>query len=142
MATYKDDLDILKAAEKDSNKLSLNAITELDNKGLLGMYGGGGESALELVDCTFNRTASDGSMMYITIDSDSTLTPVLIEDIGSMGSGGFRISVVKKSWVYAIDSTFDEDLCRGDILIDEGSKDRAFVNGPCDIYLRAGASSS
>lgn len=44
MATYKDDLDILKAAEKDANKLSLNAITELDNKGLLGMYGGGGSS--------------------------------------------------------------------------------------------------
>lgn len=44
MATYKDDLDILKAAEKDSNKLSLNAITELDNKGMLGMYGGGGSS--------------------------------------------------------------------------------------------------
>lgn len=43
MATYKDDLDILKAAEKDSNKLSLNAITELDNKGILGMYGGGSE---------------------------------------------------------------------------------------------------
>lgn len=42
MATYKDDLDIIKAAEKDSSKLSLNAITELDNKGLLGMYGGGG----------------------------------------------------------------------------------------------------
>lgn len=41
MATYKDDLDIIKAAEKDSSKLSLNAITELDNKGLLGMYGGG-----------------------------------------------------------------------------------------------------
>lgn len=42
MATYKDDLDIIRAAEKDSSKLSLNAITELDNKGLLGMYGGGG----------------------------------------------------------------------------------------------------
>ena len=42
MATYKDDLDIIKAAEKDSSKLSLNAITELDNKGMLGMYGGGG----------------------------------------------------------------------------------------------------
>lgn len=42
MATYKDDLDIIKAAEKDSSKLSLNAITELDNKGKLGMYGGGG----------------------------------------------------------------------------------------------------
>lgn len=41
MATYKDDLDILTAASKDSNKLSLNAITELDNKGKLGMYGGG-----------------------------------------------------------------------------------------------------
>lgn len=47
MATYKDDLDILKAAEKDSNKLSLNAITELDNKGLLGMYGGGSGSSAE-----------------------------------------------------------------------------------------------
>ena len=46
MATYKDDLDILKAAEKDSNKLSLNAITELDNKGMLGMYGGGSSKAI------------------------------------------------------------------------------------------------
>lgn len=46
MATYKDDLDIIKAAEKDSSKLSLNAITELDNKGLLGMYNGGDESGL------------------------------------------------------------------------------------------------
>ena len=46
MATYKDDLDILKAAEKDSNKLSLNAITELDNKGQLGMYGGGSGKAI------------------------------------------------------------------------------------------------
>ena len=43
MATYKDDLDILKAAEKaDTNKLTFNAITELDNKGLLGRYGGEG----------------------------------------------------------------------------------------------------
>ena len=54
MATYKDDLDILKAAEKDANKLSLNAITELDNKGLLGMYGGGGSEiktgAVQLVN--------------------------------------------------------------------------------------------
>lgn len=45
MATYKDDLDIIKAAEKDSSKLSLNAITELDNKGMLGMYGGGGSGS-------------------------------------------------------------------------------------------------
>ena len=45
MATYKDDLDILKAAEKaDTNKLTFNAITELDNKGLLGRYGGEGGS--------------------------------------------------------------------------------------------------
>ena len=43
MATYKDDLDILKAAEKaDTNKLTFNAITELDNKGLLARYGGEG----------------------------------------------------------------------------------------------------
>ena len=47
MATYKDDLDIIKAAEKDSSKLSLNAITELDNKGMLGMYGGGGSGFLK-----------------------------------------------------------------------------------------------
>lgn len=46
MATYKDDLDILNAAVKDSNKLSLNAITELDNKGILGMYGGGSGKAI------------------------------------------------------------------------------------------------
>lgn len=50
MATYKDDLDIIKAAEKDANKLSLNAITELDNKGLLGMYGGGGGSGKTIPD--------------------------------------------------------------------------------------------
>ena len=45
MATYKDDLDILKAAEKaDTNKLTFNAITELDNKGLLSRYGSEGGS--------------------------------------------------------------------------------------------------
>lgn len=56
MATYKDDLDIIKAAEKDSSKLSLNAITELDNKGLLGMYGGGGseeDNPVKLADVKF-----------------------------------------------------------------------------------------
>ena len=42
MATYKDDLDIIKAAEKDDKSMTLNAITELDNKGLLGKYGGEG----------------------------------------------------------------------------------------------------
>lgn len=50
MATYKDDLDILKAAEKaDTNKLTFNAITELDNKGLLPRYGneGGGTGSIK-----------------------------------------------------------------------------------------------
>lgn len=50
MATYKDDLDILKAAEKaDTNKLTFNAITELDNKGLLSRYGneGGGTGSIK-----------------------------------------------------------------------------------------------
>lgn len=42
MATYKDDLDIIKAAEKDTNPLTLNAITELDNIGKLNKYGGNG----------------------------------------------------------------------------------------------------
>lgn len=45
--TYKDDLDIIKAAEGDTNKLSLNAITELDNKGLLNNYGAGGSTELK-----------------------------------------------------------------------------------------------
>lgn len=59
MATYKDDLDILDAAKKDANKLSLNAITELDNKGLLGMYGGGGSGAFET--CTVKlKIMNDG----------------------------------------------------------------------------------
>lgn len=56
MATYKDDLDILKAAEKaDTNKLTFNAITELDNKGLLPRYGnegGGGGSDIYWVSVT------------------------------------------------------------------------------------------
>ena len=42
MATYKDDLDIIKAAEKDDKNMTLNAMVELDNKGLLGRYGGEG----------------------------------------------------------------------------------------------------
>lgn len=55
MATYKDDLDIIKAAVKDSSKLSLNAITELDNKGLLGMYGGGGSMEPKTTDVHLYR---------------------------------------------------------------------------------------
>ena len=67
MATYKDDLDILKAAEKDSNKLSLNAITELDNKGLLGMYGGGG-SEEDLYPDFDGYFMIDGSALPIDFD--------------------------------------------------------------------------
>lgn len=77
MATYKDDLDILKAAEKDANKLSLNAITELDNKGQLGMYGGGSEIKTGTVRIVNNGSASvqircaafDGGVSYARVNT-------------------------------------------------------------------------
>lgn len=62
--TYKDDLDIIKAAEGDTNKLSLNAITELDNKGLLGTYGGGSGSSDLPYDVIFT-SGDDASGMKI-----------------------------------------------------------------------------
>lgn len=40
--SYKDDLDAIAGGLKDTNKLTLNAMVELDNKGKLGMYGGEG----------------------------------------------------------------------------------------------------
>lgn len=73
MATYKDDLDILKAAEKaDTNKLTFNAITELDNKGMLGMYGGGSasNSAFDLV-LWVTGNAVDEPNLVIDGDFDS-----------------------------------------------------------------------
>lgn len=56
--TYKDDLDIIKAAEGDTNKLSLNAITELDNKGLLNTYGAGGSMELKTTSVQLYRDMS------------------------------------------------------------------------------------
>ena len=72
MATYKDDLDIIKAAEGDNKSMTLNAITELDNKGLLGKYGGGSRST-ETVTVQFNNTTSDvdTGVHFIQIKSDS-----------------------------------------------------------------------
>lgn len=73
MATYKDDLDIIKAAEKDSSKLSLNAITELDNKGLLGMYGGGGSDSVKTGKVTIINESSDTEITVSYIKQTTTL---------------------------------------------------------------------
>lgn len=83
MATYKDDLDIIKAAEKDSSKLSLNAITELDNKGMLGMYGGGGEFSTCVMVITESAKANDifftGSMVPVLEDDGKVRMMKLID---------------------------------------------------------------
>lgn len=75
--TYKDDLDIIKAAEGDTNKLSLNAITELDNKGLLGTYGGGSGSSDIPYDVIFTsgNDASDANAMEIIRHPDELSNP-------------------------------------------------------------------
>ena len=78
MATYKDDLDILKAAEKDANKLSLNAITELDNKGLLGMYGGG-ESGGDLYP-EFNLVLLNSGEDAIDVESAHYIKYLTLKD--------------------------------------------------------------
>lgn len=72
--TYKDDLDIIKAAEGDTNKLSLNAITELDNKGLLGTYGGGSGSSDLPYDVIFT-SGDDASAMKIIRHPNELLNP-------------------------------------------------------------------
>lgn len=81
MATYKDDLDILKAAEKDSSKLSLNAITELDNKGLLGMYGGGGEASLTTTGITIVNTTSRAEVNVLGVVYENDILNSFISDV-------------------------------------------------------------
>lgn len=72
--TYKDDLDIIKAAEGDSSKMTLNAITELDNKGLLGTYGGGSGSSDLPYDVIFT-SGDDASAMKIIRHPDELSNP-------------------------------------------------------------------
>ena len=68
MATYKDDLDIIKAAEKDDKNMTLNAITELDNKGLLGKYGGEGGGSFEKANVMItNSSGKNVDISYIKI---------------------------------------------------------------------------
>lgn len=68
MATYKDDLDIIKAAEKDDKSMTLNAITELDNKGLLGKYGGEGGGSFEKANVMItNSSGKNVDISYIKI---------------------------------------------------------------------------
>lgn len=87
MATYKDDLDIIKAAEKDSSKLSLNAITELDNKGLLGMYGGGGGSG---------KTIPDEFGLMIFVHSEKVPVP----EWGNEGKNYYLAEYITKDFNY------------------------------------------
>lgn len=63
--TYKDDLDIIKAAEGDSSKMTLNAITELDNKGMLGRYSDGGSGSSDLPYDVIFTYDDDASAMKI-----------------------------------------------------------------------------
>ena len=68
MATYKDDLDIIKAAESDNKSMTLNAITELDNKGLLGKYGGEGGGSFEKANVMItNSSGKNVDISYIKI---------------------------------------------------------------------------
>lgn len=76
--TYKDDLDIIKAAEGDSSKMTLNAITELDNKGMLGRYSDGGSGSSDIpydVIFTSGNDVSDGNAMEIIRHPDELSNP-------------------------------------------------------------------
>ena len=126
MATYKDDLDILKAAEKaDTNKLTFNAITELDNKGLLGRYGGeGGSSDLWpgvpiVVKYTDTEVPYEDVPDWAKIDSIYTYRRVNVLKV----EDPFQIPMT----AYAVvsytdgDNYYGENEKRGDILEDAGS---------------------
>lgn len=84
MATYKDDLDIIKAAVKDSNKLSLNAITELDNKGLLNNYGAGGSMELKTTDVHLYRDMSLEPRVAFVKFTDTVSTKRLLPEVITM----------------------------------------------------------
>lgn len=73
--SYKDDLDAIAGGLKDTNKLTLNAITELDNAGKLGMYGGegGGGETLRTIKITVDPTSPIGCNMYFATDYDGVL---------------------------------------------------------------------
>ena len=111
MSTYKDDLDILKAAEKaDTNKLTFNAITELDNKGLLGRYGneGGGTGGGAMV-----ATATQ-SGAYVTLDKtwkeladamESGIVPVILYNDGTNKYKETVTMINQTSDLYSVSTT-------------------------------------
>lgn len=105
MATYKDDLDILKAAEKaDTNKLTFNAITELDNKGLLGRYGGEGEEEESGgIDLGITGASAGEYAKIKTVDENGVPTEWESGSGGSTGGGALILhededGVLDKTW--------------------------------------------
>lgn len=82
--TYKDDLDIIKAAEGDTNKLSLNAITELDNKGLLNTYGAGGSTELKTTAVHLYRDMSLEPRVVFVKFTDYVNTKRLLPEVITM----------------------------------------------------------
>lgn len=112
MATYKDDLDILKAAEKDSNKLSLNAITELDNKGQLGMYGGGSGKAIP---------DAFGLMLYVP-----SIEPVPTPEELPSTSTYYEMEYITKDYEYVKAAYEQRETIRVTAITDGGGRICAF----------------
>lgn len=104
MATYKDDLDILKAAEKaDTNKLTFNAITELDNKGLLGRYGEEEESGS--IDLGITGASAGEYAKIKTVDANGVPTAW---ESGAGGGGGVLVVGMNIEIEGALNKTWKE----------------------------------
>ena len=134
--TYKDDLDIIKAAEGDTGKLTLNAITELDNKGLLGRYSeSGGGSEIETCDVSFGYGGSNDGIFIYPVYEQGIISSVFHKDDRSSGSNTLT-NVIIGAVVKTLDGyIFDEDRCTGNIVIDHAAPNTAIINGACKIYL-------
>lgn len=106
--TYKDDLDIIKAAEGDTNKLSLNAITELDNKGLLNTYGAGGSMELKTTAVHLYRDMSLEPRVLFVKFTDTVGTKRLLPEVITMSGvapDAYASSAVIGSIMITLDAT-------------------------------------
>lgn len=143
MATYKDDIDIIKAALKDDKTMTLNAITELDDKGLLGKYGGeGGGEEYENVTVTINNpinTTARVEYCYITAGgSDDKIVrpaslPILQNDVTDL-------DIVENSLVLIFSDNVDRnvvvDYTEGEVV--KVADGQCRVYGPGKIFLKTG----
>ena len=136
MATYKDDLDIIKAAEKDDKSMTLNAITELDNKGLLGKYGGEGGGEYENVEVTINNPTDSSAEVFFVV-YDSSIQKLKADKNLVVPTGITHINVLKPSRLYFSENNIVIDRIEGDIDLAYG--DRCDVYGPGTIFLAAGS---